>query len=76
MTARVRTLTVVLDQDIRTDDLEPIIAAIHMIRHVYSVSPSDIATNDWTARAVLASQVRRKLYEAIDAAFSPDKKGL
>lgn len=38
MTDRIYAFTVVLDQDIRTDDVEPVINAIRMVRHVIDVT--------------------------------------
>jgi len=59
MTDRVRALTVVLDQDTRTDDVEHLVAAISMMRGVAHVEHDDhIADlNDWTARQRVRNEV-------------------
>jgi hypothetical protein len=51
MTDRIRHLTVLLEQDTRTDDLEPIIAAISHIRGVAKVTPGQpVNMSDYIAR--------------------------
>ena len=40
MTDRINTLTVVLEHDIRDDDVQPIVDAIGMVRKVLSVTPN------------------------------------
>lgn len=62
MTSRVRTLTVVLENDVRTDDAETIAQLLRRIQGVCSVTPGPVVdVNDLIAR----SQVRRKLANEI-----------
>lgn len=39
MTDRISGFTVILDHDIRDDDIAPVLAAIEMVKHVISVEP-------------------------------------
>ena len=65
MTDRIHALTVVLDRDIRDDDLEPIITAIRMIRHVADVQlhVADMGTHTAMVR------IRAELYPKFLAAL-------
>jgi len=66
MTDRVRSLTVVLDDDYRTDDCEIIIAAIGMIRGVQSVAFTELVNgNDHLNREVAKMELRAQLYELL-----------
>lgn len=47
MTDRIRSLTVALDRDIREDDVEPLVAAIRMLRGVTAVTRHVVTPNDW-----------------------------
>ncbi len=69
MTDRVSALTVVLDQDIRVDDVEFIMNAIRAIRHVQSVKP---IVSDWKLH-VAEERVRREIYEKIFDVVYPDR---
>ena len=69
MTDRVAALTVVLDTDIRVDDVEHIINAIRMIKHVQSVK-QHIA--EWELH-VAEERVRRDIYEKIFDVVYPDR---
>ena len=66
MTERYNALIVVLDRDIRTDDCQPIIDAIGMLKGVASVE-GNVADHDSyiaavRARAELLDQVRDTLF--------------
>lgn len=63
MTDRVQALTVVLDRDIRDDDVQPIIDAIHQLRHVISVVTNVVDTDDFIARQRVAHHIRKRIYE-------------
>ena len=68
MTTRIRTLTVILDHDVRTDDAEPIIDAIRALRSVEDVvigPPSDSF-----AREVAKAELRRELFAALNPSFA------
>lgn len=65
MTDRVRVLTVYLDQDIRTDDLEPLVAAIKQLRHVERVDPLIAPPTQQIAVMTAKMELRRELYEKL-----------
>lgn len=66
MTDTVHSLIVVLDNDIRTDDVQSIIDAIKMMRRVIDVSPvvSDMRSHmaETRARTDLADKLWKVLY--------------
>lgn len=72
MTDRVRNLTVVLDRDVRTDDLEVIVAAINMIKGVHSISWNPVNGDDYVNRQVLKSDFHSKLLKCIAAVLGGD----
>lgn len=61
MTDRVHSLTVVLDKDIRIDDIEPLIDAIKLFNHVIEVSPNISDPNAFMAE----TRVKRKLVDKL-----------
>ncbi len=65
MTDRIAGFIVTLDQDIRDDDVEPIIAAIRQLRHVISVTPLVSSPDLHMAAARVRSELSRKLWEAL-----------
>lgn len=65
MTDRIHAFTVVLDRDIRDDDIEPVLIAIRMIRHVIDVRPHVADMNTHTATI----RVRTELYPKFLAAL-------
>lgn len=73
MTDRIHALTVVLDRDIREDDIEDIIAAIKMNRFVADVKIHVANTEDYMARARVRSDIRFEIHKAIEKIF--DDKG-
>ena len=66
MTDRVHSLTVVLERDNRSDDVQPLIDAILMFQGVASVTAhvSDIVTRMAEQRA--RDDLRAKLFKALD----------
>ena len=67
MTDRVRTLTVVLDQDMRVDDVEIVTSAISMIRHVQSVTTgTPVDMKDWGARIAVGGEYQAALWDAFE----------
>lgn len=64
MTDRVNQLTVVLDHEMRVDDVEELVAAIRMLRHVLTVKLGS-TDNDFSARVQERALVRAKLYAMI-----------
>lgn len=74
MTDRVRTLTVVLDRDYRTDDVEGIVDAIRMTKGVAKVDLGDATSgDDYVSRATFYVDVGADLVKLVHlaAGFSP-----
>lgn len=73
MTDRVRYVTVMLDQEYRTDDVEAITNAIHMVKGVKTVTlgkPVDV--NDYINRQAIGMELHEKLSTALrDVIFPP-----
>lgn len=67
MTDRYHSLTVVLEEDVRSDDAEAIIEAIKMIRGVLDVTPHIADTASWMAQ----TRVRRELGEKLMSILYP-----
>lgn len=65
MTNRVKSLTVVLDQDIREDDVEGVINAIGSLRHVIAVDHSVTDPADYANRARIRHELSEKLWEVL-----------
>jgi hypothetical protein len=69
MTDRVRHLTITLDEDLRVDDLEPIVSAIRQIRGVAGVEHHVVHVEAHLARQTVRAEVKQQLHEAIDRVF-------
>lgn len=67
MTDRYNYLTVALEQDTRSDDAEPLIAAIRMLRGVLDVQPHVTGAGDWTAAVRIREELRKKLWDLLVA---------
>lgn len=68
MTDRVRTLTVVLDRDLRVDDAQAVIAAIKQLRFVSDVEEGrPVDFDDHLARDVARQELRAKLWELLSS---------
>lgn len=65
MTARIRSLTVALDEDIRTDDVECLVNAIKMMRNVLSVTTNEVNPNDWATERRVKLETAHKLTNII-----------
>jgi hypothetical protein len=74
MTDRIRHLTITLDEDTRTDDLDSIVSAILHIRGVANVERHVVRFEDHLAREAVRAEIRHDLHEAIERAFN--RKGL
>lgn len=72
MTDRVRHLTVVLEQDLRVDDLDAIANAIQHIRGVASVERHVVTGSDHAARMIARVQLQREIYDALEGVFRKD----
>lgn len=69
MTDRVRHLTITLDEDMRDDDLDPILSAIQHVRGVSSVERHVVTAQDHLARQAVRAEVQQKLLEAVTSVF-------
>ena len=67
MTDRIRKLTVVLDRDFRSDDVQQIIDAIGMTKGVSEVKMHVVGGEDWMARATVRNEMETLLMRAIRA---------
>lgn len=68
MTDRIQALTVVLDCDIRTDDVQRVVEAIEMVRGVASVSEQHVANlEDYMARERVRQQLGKTIFDVYRA---------
>ena len=65
MAARIRSLTVALDEDIRTDDVECLANAIKMMRNVLSVTTNEVNPSDWATESRVKLETAHKLTNII-----------
>ena len=65
MTDRIRTLTVLLEHDMRDDDVQVVVDAIRMIRYVAKVEHGRVDVGDWSAREIAKLELRAKLWELL-----------
>lgn len=66
MTDRHRSVLVVLDRDVRSDDLEVVLSAIRMIKGVASVEPGPVTdVRDHLAREVVRRELEHELREVL-----------
>lgn len=63
------------DRDIRDDDAQSILNAIHMIKGVGSVSSILSEPADWINREHVKREVHQKLQEALNSCFSIQAEG-
>jgi hypothetical protein len=66
MTDRVKGFTVTLAEDMRIDDIEPIMQAIRMIKGVVDVQPSITDSNDHINRIQVLSNIRKKFIKFLE----------
>ena len=69
MTNRIRTVTVILDDDYSDDDVDVILSAIRMVRGVSHVEPNIVEGGEIIARAVATMEIRRRVFELLDVAL-------
>lgn len=65
MTDRVKGLTIILDHDIRTDDIEPLIEAISLLRGVAKVTQVMTTSDDYFNRERIRLELEEQLYQAL-----------
>lgn len=66
MTDRIKGVSVVLEDNIREDDAQPIIDAILQIRGVISVTKHITDFDHHTAKMQVKHEIRKKLFEVWD----------
>lgn len=66
MTDRVKGFVVTLEQDVRIDDIEPMLQAIRFMRGVANVEPSISDSSDWINQQRIKSELRGKMYKFIN----------
>lgn len=66
MSDRYNFLTVALEHDIRSDDAEPIIEAIKLIRGVANVEGAVAHSGDWANREQVKYELRSKLWGVLN----------
>lgn len=71
MSDRHHALTVVLDADMREEDLEPLRLAIAQLRGVADVVPVVASLGDYMARARVRAEIASKLYTAVRQIIEP-----
>ena len=65
MTDRVNTLTVVLEQEMRIDDVEDILTSIRMVRGVLDVTPRLDIDDHWAARRQARHELVMQLWDVL-----------
>ena len=65
VTDRINGFWVALAEDTRTDDAEPIIAAVMQLRGVIAVEPRVTDSGDWIATARVRRELTQKLWDAL-----------
>ena len=66
MTDRIRTLVVVLDRDMRDDDVEHVVSAIRMMRRVSSVETGPVVDiSQHEARSIVFHAVKKRLWDQL-----------
>lgn len=66
MTDRIFALSVVLDEDVRADDIKPLIAAIKMLRHVQAVQGHVTNMELWAAEERARMRLVRELWMVLE----------
>ena len=75
MTDRVRTISVVLTNDLRADDAEQVLNAIRMLKGVQIVSLGPaVEPDDYVARQVVSGEVGNTLRYVADALSQPSSE--
>lgn len=65
MTNRIKSLTVVLENDIRDDDIESLTQAIKLLRNVLVVKLNVANPEDYEARSRIKAELQKKLWDVI-----------
>lgn len=65
MTDRVKGITIVLDRDIRTDDVEVLVNAIRLLRGVATVDTVLTTSDDYFARERIRTELVGKMFDVL-----------
>lgn len=63
MTDRVKGFMVTLDDDYRVDNIESLMTALHMVKHVIDVKPVITNPDDYMNRARIVREIRDAVYD-------------
>jgi hypothetical protein len=74
MTAKVNALLVILDKDIRIDDIEPLQNAIMQMKHVIEVKANIKSIQDDLAQSRVRQELGEKIIEVIYPGISGKRK--
>ncbi len=74
MTDRLKGFVVILDEDIREDDAQPILDAIQMIRGVLEVTPMVNKMEDLMARERVRAELEGKLFAVLRPQYARKPK--
>jgi len=66
MTDRIKSLTVVLSDDIREDDCQSLMDAILMLKGVISVGSQVSDMNHYTAKIQVKAKLRQRIFDAFE----------
>jgi hypothetical protein len=72
MTDRVHALTVILDRDMRTDDVETVTNAIRCLRFVASVEEHVTDLSEHSARERIRHEMQMQLWDLVPLLFKRD----
>lgn len=73
MSDRIKVLTVVLEQDLREEEIQPLIAAIKQLRNVIEVSAEVADPNLYVATTRVRRELGQKLLKIVFPDVYPDK---
>jgi len=74
MTDRINTITIVLERDVRDDDIEPLVQALQMIRGVAAVKPNVAHVSDFMAEERAKRDMGHRILDAITKIVYPSKE--
>ena len=63
MSDRIKGLWVAFDKEIKDEDVEPLVDAIKMLKHVENVTTRKVQADDWMIRNKIKAEIREKILE-------------
>lgn len=67
MTDRINSLTIVLENDVRSDQIEPLLTAIRQLRCVLTVKENITDVSDYVAQERARHKIKEELWKAYQA---------